>query len=186
MSFTILSLIGLLFGIGMGFAVQRAGLCFAHGFGEIFVGRGKRITRLFLVIFIITSLGFLLSQLVDPTLGLKAVGQIRGAGFFNIVSGMLFGAGIFLSGGCILGTLRQLGEGNLSFLIVFLSFIPGMAIVVFLINPAIEAHYNVQQLLLTDLFGVAPGYITGLLAIAAAVWLWALSRKKIKKEKKMN
>ena len=36
----------LAFGIGFGFCVQRAGLCFAHGLGEIFVGRAKRIIRM--------------------------------------------------------------------------------------------------------------------------------------------
>ncbi|HPB67931.1 MAG TPA: YeeE/YedE thiosulfate transporter family protein [Candidatus Omnitrophota bacterium] len=32
---------GVLIGIGFGFFVQRAGLCFAHGLGEIIIGKGK-------------------------------------------------------------------------------------------------------------------------------------------------
>jgi len=94
LSFEFLALVGLLFGVGLGFCAQKSGLCYAHGLGEIFMGKGKRIIRIFLVMLIITSIGFLLSSYVSSTLGLKAVGQIRGYGFYNILSGIFFGAGI--------------------------------------------------------------------------------------------
>ena len=178
MSFQLLAITGFLFGIGFGFFVQRSGLCFAQGLGEIFIGRGKRILRLFLVIFVISGLGFLLSGYLSPALGLKPIGQLRGAGFYNLISGMLFGAGIFLSGGCILGTLRQMGEGNLNFLIVFLSFIPGMALVVYIINPLLEKGYNVQKLLLPGLLHVAAPYVTGILSLGAIILLWKLRLRK--------
>lgn len=170
--------VGLLFGVGFGFFVQKAGLCFSHGLAEVYVGRPKRISRLFLTIFIITSLGFMLSGLYDPTLGLKAIGQLRGLGFYNVLSGMFFGAGILLSGGCILGTLRQLGEGNLSFLVVLLSFVPGMALVVYGINPLLKESYQVQNPLLPDVMaGIPPYVLTPVLALLAVVWLWQVNKK---------
>ena len=178
MSFGTLAVIGLLFGVGFGYFVQRAGLCFAHGLGEIFMGKGKRIVSLFLVIFVITSLGFLLSGLVSPSLGLKPVGQVRGYGFYNLLAGMLFGAGIFLNGGCILGTLRQIGEGNMLFLVVFLSFIPGMALVVYGLNPLFERAYDAQQILVPELLGIPAPYVTVALVAGAIAWLVALRRRK--------
>jgi uncharacterized membrane protein YedE/YeeE len=178
MSFGTLAVIGLLFGIGFGYFVQRAGLCFAHGLGEIFMGRGKRIVSLFLVIFVITSLGFLLSGLVSPSLGLKPVGQVRGYGFYNLLAGILFGAGIFLNGGCILGTLRQIGEGNMLFLVVFLSFIPGMALVVYGLNPLLERAYDAQQILVPELLGIPAPYVTVALVAGAVVWFLALRSRK--------
>ncbi|MBN1824636.1 MAG: YeeE/YedE family protein [Candidatus Eisenbacteria bacterium] len=162
--------LGFLFGIGFGFFVQRAGFCVAHGLGEIFIGRAKRFTRLFLIVFAITSVGFLLSGRVNPALGLKTIGQIRGAGFYNILSGILFGMGILMTGGCILGTLRQLGEGNLNFLVVLASFAPGMALVVYGLNPLLEKGYNVQSLLLPDLLGVPAAYVTAALVVIAVAW----------------
>ncbi|MCP4591640.1 MAG: YeeE/YedE family protein [bacterium] len=176
MPFYLLVTFGILFGIGFGYFVQRAGLCFAHGLGEIYIGRGKRIIRLFLVVFAITSVGFLLSGYVSPSLGLKPIGQLRGYGFYNLLSGMLFGAGIALSGGCILGTLRQLGEGNLTFLIVLVCFIPGLALVVYGLNPLLEGGYSVQKLLLPDVLGVAAPYVTAILAAAAVIWFLAIRR----------
>lgn len=167
-------LFGFLFGIGFGFFVQRAGLCFAHGMGEILTGRGQRIIRMFLVIFIISSIGFLVSGYINPALGLKPIGQLRGYGFFNLLSGMIFGAGILLNGGCILGTLRQIGEGNMLFLVVLFSFIPGMAFIVYFINPLLQEGYNVQNVLLTDLLQVPAPYITATLVIAAIIWLVSL------------
>ncbi len=177
MAFPVLAAIGFLFGVGFGYFVQRAGLCFAHGLGEIFMGMGKRITRMFLVIFIITSAGFLLSGYISPDLGLKPIGQLRGYGFYNLVSGMLFGAGIFLNGGCILGTLRQMGEGNMLFLIVFLSFIPGMALVVYGLDPLLKNGYNVQQITLPQLMGIPAPWLGGVLIGGAIIWFMALRRK---------
>ncbi len=177
MPFEILVMIGLAFGIGFGFCVQRAGLCFAHGFGEIYLGKGKRIIRLFLVIFAITSVGFLLSPYIAPETGLKPIGQLRGFGLFNILSGMLFGAGIALSGGCVLGTLRQLGEGNLTFLIVLLSFIPGLALVEYVVNPALLQAYHTENVILPGMLGLAAPLITVPLVFAAIVGLYALRRR---------
>lgn len=170
-------ILGFIFGTGFGFFVQRAGLCFAHGLGEIFIGKGKRIARFFLLIFAITGSGFLLSSYVNPDLGLKTIGQIRGHGFYNLISGILFGAGIALNGGCILGTLRQIGEGNLTFLIVFFSFIPGMAFIVYVVNPALQENYNVQQVLLPDLLGVPAFAVMGALVALSLIGLVSLKIK---------
>jgi uncharacterized protein len=179
MSFELLCLIGFLFGIGFGIFVQRAGLCFAHGLGEIFMGRGKRIIRMFLVILIITSIGFLLSGYISSDLGLKSVGQIRGYGFYNILSGILFGAGILLNGGCILGTLRQIGEGNMTFAVVLLSFIPGMALIVFGLNPLLNTYYNTTTgILLPDIIGLAAPYVTSIIVIGSIFWLIAILWKR--------
>lgn len=165
--------LALAFGIAFGFMVQRARLCFAHGLAEIFMGHGQRIYRLFSVIFIITSVGFLVSGSINPDLGLKPIGQLRGYGFFNVLSGMFFGAGILMNGGCILGTLRQLGEGNLTFLIVLVSFIPGMALVVYGVDPLLASRYHTQAVLLPELLGLPAKIITVILCGALA---WGFAR----------
>ena len=178
MSWELLLFTGVMFGILFGYFVQRSGLCFAHGLGEIYMGRGKRIMRLFLVIFAITSIGFVISNYVTPGTGLKPIGQLRGYGFHNLLSGVLFGAGIALTGGCILGTLRQLGEGNMTFLIVLLSFIPGLWLVAHVVNPAMEAGYHTQKVVLPELLGVPAPYITAVLATTAVIGYLILRPRK--------
>ena len=182
MSFPIFAAIGFLFGIGFGYFIQRAGFCIAHGLGEIFMGKGKRILRFLTVIFIITGIGFLISGFFDSSLGLKPIGQIRASGFLNILAGMFFGAGILLNGGCILGTLRQIGEGNLLFVVILISFIPGMALVVYVIDPILKGNYNIQKLLLPQVFSTPAVLITGILALVAAVWLFYMFPGKKKKK----
>lgn len=178
MSFPMLVFIGFSFGVALGFCVQRAGLCFAHGLGEIYIGKGKRITRLFLIIFTITSIGFLISGYFSPTLGLKPIGELRGYGLYNLLSGMLFGAGIALCGGCILGTLRQLGEGNLTFLIVFVSFIPGLALVVYGLDPILKPTYHAQKTLLPGMLHLSAPLITVSLVAASLIGLRLLRRRR--------
>ncbi len=186
MSFTLLIALGALFGFGFGFFVQRAGFCIAAGLGEMFAGRGKRILRLLLVVFIITSAGFMVSGYLYPDLGLKTIGQIRGMGFYNILSGLFFGAGIILCGGCILGTLRQIGEGNSTFIITLVSFIPGMALVVYVLDPLLYNGYflynangsQVRNILLPDLLGAKPAWVTTILIVMAYVGYLAVWRKK--------
>jgi hypothetical protein len=178
METTLKLILGFAFGMFLGFCVQRAGLCFAHGLGEIYMGRGKRIARMFLVIFIITGGGFLLSGYCSEQLGLKPIGLIRGYGLLNLVSGMIFGGGILLNGGCILGTLRQIGEGNLLFVIVLLSFIPGMALVVYMINPALKAVDHVDRVLLPAVLGVSAPILMVVLILLAWGALMLLVKKK--------
>ena len=76
---------------------------------------------------------------------------------------------------------RQIGEGNLNFIVVLISFIPGMAFVVYILNPLLEKQYNVQKLLLTDIFGSSAGPITGILVMGAGIWFITVSRKRVKK-----
>ena len=178
MSFPVLLLVGFGFGVGFGFLVQRAGFCVANGLGDIFAGRGQRFLRMLTVVLAITSVGFVASGWLRPELGLKAVGQIRGAGIYNIISGMLFGMGILMTGGCILGTLRQLGEGNLNYLVVLAAFAPGMALVVYVVDPLLAPGYEVQKLLLPDVLGVNAAWVSGALAMASLAWYWRIRPRK--------
>lgn len=177
MSFNTLLLLGLCFGVGFGFLAQRVGLCFAHGLGEIFFGRGKRFIKIFLTIFFITSIGFLLSGYIHPDLGLKTIGELRGFGFYNVLAGVIFGVGIFINGGCVIGTLRQIGEGSLLHLISILSLIPGMAFVVYVLNPILEKAYQVNYLLLPQVTGISAPYITGTLAMLSVLLLFRVLKR---------
>ncbi len=177
MTFPMLALAFFAFGIALGFCVQRAGLCFAQGFAELFVGRRYRMLRLTFIIIAVTALGFYLSTHYSPVHGLKPVGVIRGYGFFNLLAGIIFGAGVLLNGGCILGTLRQIGEGNLHFLIALICFAPGMAFVVHVVNPLLEKGYATQKLLLPNLLDLPAAYVSAGLVVLTLLGFVLLNRK---------
>ena len=63
----------------------------------------------------------------------------------------------------------------MTFLIVFISFIPGIALVVYGLNPLLEANYHVEKIILPELLGVAAPIVTAVLIVGAIFWLRALS-----------
>ncbi len=161
---------GFFFGVVFGIIVQRMSFCISTDLAQAFVGNYRRMLLWFAIIFIITGAGF-------QYLGPKAVGQLRGYGVYNILSGIFFGLGIILSGGCVIGTLRRMGEGFLHSWIVFFSWIPGMALVVYVLNPILQSTYHIQKPLLSDVLGVNHWYVYGALAVIfGALAIWA-SRK---------
>lgn len=178
MSFGIVLFLGFCFGIGLGFFAQRSGLCFAHGMAEIFIGRGKRFLKLFLTILIVTAIGFLASGYLNPTLGLKPAGELRGFGFYNVLAGICFGVGIFINGGCVIGTLRQIGEGSLVHIVSVLAIIPGLALVVYGINPHLKPLYQTQKILLPQILGVPAPYVTGVLVAVSTFLLLRIVAKR--------
>lgn len=178
MAFGTLLFLGFCFGIGFGFFAQRSGLCFAHGMAEIFIGRGKRFLKLALTIFALTAIGFLASGYWSQALGLKPVGELRGFGFYNLIAGICFGAGVFINGGCIIGTLRQIGEGSLVHIVSVLGFIPGMALVVYGLNPLLDPFYKTQKVLLPQIVGIPAPYVTGALVAVSALLLLRVAAKR--------
>lgn len=183
MSSGIILFFGFCFGIGFGFFAQRSGLCFAHGLGEIFIGKGKRFFKLFLTIFIITIIGFQLLIYLDPTLWQEAWQKtgvtVRGFGFYNILAGLLFGAGMFINGGCVIGTLRQIGEGSVVHIITILGMLPGLAFVAYILKPFLKPLYNAKKIFIQDVTGVSALYVTTVMVLIATGCLLLALRKKL-------
>ncbi len=161
----------ILFGIGFGFFAQRAGLCIVTGITEIFMGKGKRFLALISVIVIICAIGF-------SILGLKPAGELRCFGIYNLLAGIIFGIGIFISGGCITGSMIKVGEGNISSIIVLLSMIPGMALSVYVITPLIKNSFFSKKLLLTDIIKINRFYICAAIIILAVSILITVLRNR--------
>jgi uncharacterized membrane protein YedE/YeeE len=72
-----------------------------------------------------------------------------------------------LAGGCVLGALRQIGEGNLAYLLVVAAFVPGMAAVVYGLNPLLAGVDRVDNPLLPELLGVEARWVTAAMVTAA-------------------
>ncbi len=166
-------LLGFLFGVVFGFIVQRMSFCVSTDLAQAFAGNPRRILTWLTIIFIITGAGFVY-------LGPKAVGQLRGYGIYNIISGIFFGVGIVLSGGCVLGTLRRMGEGFLHSWVVFVSWLPGMALVVYVLNPILQGTYHIPEKmpLLSDVLHISNWAAYALVAVVLLVMTcWAYRKK---------
>ncbi len=166
----VLLVAGFLFGIVFGIILQRMSFCISTDLAQAFIGNYKRILTWFAIVFIVSSFGFTL-------LGPKVVGEMRGFGFYNVLAGIIFGIGIIFSGGCVLGTLRRMGEGFLHSWIVFFSWLGGMALVVYGIDKILGSTYYRTKILLPDLLGVDKWIVYGVIAIILGISLWYVNRK---------
>jgi len=172
--------LGFFFGVVFGIIIQRMSFCLATDLSQAFAGAYRRILIILLTIFVISGTGF---HILGPT----PVGQLRGYGLYNILAGIFFGVGIVLSGGCVLGTLRRIGEGFIHSIIVFISWLGGMALVVYKIDPilwstykldVIERKYGGKNMILAKLLGISnPWYTFIPLAIIAIAILIKLAKE---------
>ncbi len=68
-------------------------------------------------------------------------------------------------------------------MIVLLSFIPGMALIIYFVNPLLESTYIPQKILMGELLGVPEYVISMILAPLSLIALVFISRKGRKSKK---
>ena len=170
MDITIMAL-ALVLGIVFGFAVQRMGFCMATGFAEIFEGKGRRIMLILLTIFMIEVVLF---HVIGGT---RAVGVIRGHGFYNILAGFLFGLGFMITGSCVLGTLYKLGEGQVGNLLIPVGWAIGMAMVVYGVDPYLGDVYSPIKVLIPEIMKIGTWEVVIAMTLMAAIWAYFINKK---------
>jgi uncharacterized membrane protein YedE/YeeE len=126
-SISIISSSHFVVGIALGFVMHRSDFCIAGAFRDIFLFRDYfRMRSLFLLITIVSVLMMIgrLTGLIEtypPSFfGLPSL--------VNLVGGMLFGAGMVMGGGCMIGTLYKLGSGKLISAFAFIGILIGTVI----------------------------------------------------------
>ena len=104
--------IAVVFGVGFGFVISRAQICFTSAFRDLFItGRGY-MARAVIVGMMVSTIG-VFSYIM---LGLPP--KIMWAAPNAIIGGLLFGFGIVLAGGCECGWMYRAVEGQVHYWIV--------------------------------------------------------------------
>ncbi|MEW5919590.1 MAG: YeeE/YedE family protein [Bacillota bacterium] len=117
-----------LFGLLFGFVLQRSRFCFAAAFRDIFLIKNTILTRAVIVALIVSSLGFLLLEILNPGVELLfTFGKIQPVGLFTASGAFLFGIGMVIAGGCASGMLMRMGEGYMMQWVVMPGFLLGSA-----------------------------------------------------------
>lgn len=113
-------------GMGLGYALQRARLCFAGTFRDLFLFGDSGPLRGLLVLLFASTIGFAVVQYLElrtaspaAALPTSAVprpdslppGYFAPFGLSTAVGAFLFGIGMVLAAGCASGTLVRVGEG---------------------------------------------------------------------------
>ncbi len=118
---------GGLFGLVAGFFMHRSDYCVAGMFRDIFLfKKSSQLRALFLQI-VLTMLVFEAARLLG-LLPLYPFPLLGAASLANIIGGFLFGVGMVLAGGCVVGTLYKMGAGSLVSGCAFVGLIIGSGI----------------------------------------------------------
>ncbi len=114
------------FGFAYGMMLQYGRFCFASASRDLFAAGVPRMAVGILVALIFFSL-------IQATLASTNMSTFHPApfGIHTLISGMIFGVGMVLAGGCASGSLYKIGEGNgTSFIAAFFGLCIGQAVFV--------------------------------------------------------
>lgn len=165
--------IGILLALVIGFAVHRASLCNVMAVAEVLSSRRAHMLGSFLksVLWVVAATAVIeLLFLSEPT----QVATHWGFSGQALAGGFVFGVGAAVNGGCALGTLGRLGNGELRMVITLLGLAVGLAGSGFAQMtrwlPANEA--GGLGLSLHPSFGIALSLLLGLWALSELRRLW--------------
>jgi len=118
-----------IFGIILGFVIQKGYLCCYEGFTTALII--KNYQRLKIIIWAVLTAMLLYHILA----GLGIISLVSQPFFWPgvIIGGILFGVGMVMVGGCMLGVLLKTGNGLINYLIVFTGIFLGLGLGRFLI-----------------------------------------------------
>lgn len=137
---------GLAIGVVAGFVMHRSDFCIAGMFRDMFLFRSFFKLRSLLLNIAATMLLFEIARLAGflPLYPFPLLGSATLAG---VAGGFIFGVGMVLAGGCVVGTLYKMGAGSVLSAVAFIGLIAGSTLYAWL-HP-----WWSSMLSLTTLFG---------------------------------
>jgi len=125
-TYLILAVASLLLGLAAGAVMHRSDYCLAGMFRDLFLFRRVDKLRSLVLLVGVTMLLFEGARLLGllPNYPFPLFYAPSAA---NVAGGMLFGVGMVLAGGCVVGTLYKMGAGSLISAVAFIGLVVGSA-----------------------------------------------------------
>lgn len=117
----------LVVGLGAGFCMHRSDFCLAGAFRDIFLFRSMRMIRVLVLLVVVSAVLFEGSRLLG-WLPYYPFPNFYQPSLANLVGGVLFGVGMVLAGGCVVGVLYKLGGGSVLAGVGLLGLLAGSAL----------------------------------------------------------
>lgn len=121
---TIILLAGFILGLCTGFIMHRADYCMAGMFRDFFLFRTIFKLRTLLLL-VITSMVLFEAARLSGMLQFYPFPLLAPPSMVNIAGGFIFGIGMVLAGGCVVGTLYKMGAGSMPSATAFAGIIIG-------------------------------------------------------------
>lgn len=137
-------------GLVAGYLMHRSDFCMAGAFRDIFLFNSFKLIRPLVLTLVASALLFESGRLAGllPYYPFPWFSPPSG---INIIGGMLFGLGMVLAGGCVVGVLYKLGGGNL---------LAGVAIIGLLVGSALYAEIHSQWVALSKVLAIPTVAVT--------------------------
>jgi len=119
-----LGAVSLLLGLAAGFVMHRSDFCIAGMFRDLFLFRSTVMLRSFVLLVTVTMVLFEAARLLG-LLSTYPFPLLYAPSAANLIGGFLFGIGMVLAGGCVVGTLYKMGSGSALSTTAFLGLIAG-------------------------------------------------------------
>jgi uncharacterized membrane protein YedE/YeeE len=169
--FVVISL--LIIGLVAGFVMHRSDFCMAGAFRDLFLFRNVFMLRpLFLLIVVAavlfeTERQFGLAVTPFPFLGAPTL--------FSLLGGALFGLGMVIAGGCVIGVLYKLGSGGRPALVALTGLVIGSGLYAELhqsLVPLVRKTVLTEAVTLPQLTGTSALWWTLALLLSGCIMLW--------------
>jgi uncharacterized membrane protein YedE/YeeE len=170
--YVLIGLASFLLGSAAGFVMHRSDFCIAGMFRDLFLFRDRFMLRMLVLAVVASMILFeaarlmgLLSPYPFPLLGPPSLA--------NLVGGLLFGMGMVLAGGCVIGTLYKMGSGSLLGALAFAGLIAGSTVYAE-IYPGWSALVAATtafpgKVTIPEIVGVTPALLVTPVAVAASL-----------------
>jgi len=164
-------LCGTLLGLAAGFIMHRSDFCLAGMFRDLFLFRSAFKLRILLLLIITSTILFEIARLTG-LIRIYPFPLLSSPSLAAPLGGMLFGIGMVLAGGCVVGSLYKTGTGSVPSLVALAGLVAGSAIFAEIapwwssVNGA--AIFLKGKITLAEALGINPSVPAGV-AVAAAL-----------------
>lgn len=117
----------LMIGLLAGFFMHRSDFCLAGAFRDLFLFRTGRMIRVLVLLVVVSAVLFEMTRLFG-WLPYYPFPNFFRPSLANLVGGVLFGLGMVLAGGCVVGVLYKMGGGSVLAGIALLGLLAGSAL----------------------------------------------------------
>jgi len=162
LSVFIIASICLILGMASGFLMHRSDFCLVATFRDLFLFHSWFLIRILLLLIVTSMALFEGAHLLGllPFYPFPLLGSLSAATF---IGGFIFGIGMVLAGGCVVGTLYKMGAGSILSMVAFSGLILGSGLYAE-IHPFWSAFIRKTTffpgfITLPQLLGVAPGWL---------------------------
>lgn len=111
-------------GLAAGFVMHRSDFCVTAMFRDLFLVGDRFLLRM-LVLLVVASMALFEAGRWSGLLSTYPFPLLGPASLTTLLGGMLFGVGMVLAGGCVVGTLYKMGAGSVVSSVAFLGLLAG-------------------------------------------------------------